>query len=407
VNVKNEKLSDVIALYMKAPRSYTGEDVVEIQSLGGEVVTEEILKTVLSGGAVLAERGEFTKRAVLSGKIDLAQAEAIIDLIEARTKNEIKEAALGASGEFSRKIKEVVEGLEEAIAKTAVFFDFPEDEEISENEILESIRAAKTKAEKIEKNFVFRRIDKYGIRIAITGRANVGKSSLLNALISEERAIVTARPGTTRDAIEEEMLIGEKRVIFTDTAGIRKAKGAPEKEGVARAKKKIAEADIVLVVSDISKKENEHDREIKKLAKKTKTIYIHNKIDLLNQAKQKEKTTKAAEKAPLGSEKNPILISAKNKTGLENILYAIEKAISELSEADLERKPSINFRQEAYIKKAIAELAEAEDALSKGLGIETIDVIIKQIREYLLGIVGEGVSEDVIDSVFERFCIGK
>jgi tRNA modification GTPase len=400
-------ISDAIVLYMKAPRSYTGEDVVEIQSVGGEKVAEEILRAVIAGGAVPAGPGEFTKRAVLSGKIDLAQAEAIIDLIEARTEREIREAASDAGGKFSEKIRSFAEGLETIIAKIAVYFDYPDEEEASEEEILSGIREAKRKAERLSQDFVFRKIDKFGVKIAIVGRANVGKSSLLNALLSEERAIVTERPGTTRDTIEEEMIIGGVRAILVDTAGIRSPKAASEKEGIARTKKKISEADIALIVRDISKEENADDKKIERLAAKKKKIAVYNKIDLLKKDPLKE-AKKAAEKSPEKlAREDAVFISAKKKQGLDNLLQAIEKNISSLSEADLENKPSINLRQEMLIRKAAAELAAAETALEKGAGVETVDVIIKQVREYLLEVVGESVSDDAIDSVFERFCIGK
>ncbi|MDR2458063.1 MAG: tRNA uridine-5-carboxymethylaminomethyl(34) synthesis GTPase MnmE [Clostridiales Family XIII bacterium] len=388
-NKASEEIDTVVILFFKAPHSYTGEDIVEIQGHGGELITEKILKEVLNNGARLAEGGEFTKRAVLNGKLDLIEAESINDLINAKTDSEIIEANKNINGDFSKKVKNIKKKLENILAEIIVFFDYPEDEEIEISELKIRLEKIKEKISELIKESKRKKIIKDGIKIAIIGKPNVGKSSVLNMLLSKNRAIVSKEKGTTRDSIEEEIILSGKRIIFIDTAGIRKGLSNIESEGIRRTKKIIKNADIILQVFDNSLPLSPEDEKIISLTKALKKINLINKSDLDN---------------IININEDSIKISAKKNSGREKIFDAIKLLIKDES---LYLKKTINTRIEILLYDAEKELSEAIRKITQNEGIEVVENNIKLAKEKMSEIIGENISEDMIEKIFEDFCIGK
>lgn len=403
VNPKTNKIIDeVLVSYFKNPKSYTAEDLCEINSHGGIVVVREILELCLQNGAELAEPGEFTKRAFLNGRIDLTQAEAIIDIINAKTSREAQESANQLEGYLSKKINEIKAKIMELMVDIEANIDYPEYdvEEVSNNRAEGKLIEVKKDLENLSKTFENGKILKDGIKIAIIGSPNAGKSSLLNSILKEERAIVTDIAGTTRDIIEEQVVIEGIPFKIVDTAGIRNARDKIEQIGIEKSKKAANEADVVIGVFDSSVELNDEDREILKLLQKKKSIIILNKIDL--------NIDKAGNSPEILQASSPVVrLSIKNGDNLDELYHELIKMFN-LNQINLGNELLItNVRHQELINKAIESTRMAIDDLNNDMPIDIISINIKQILEHLGEITGDNISEDIIKSIFSKFCLGK
>lgn len=398
----NNMIDEVLVSYFKAPKSYTSENMCEINSHGGNIILRKILELCLSNGAILAEPGEFTKRAFLNGRIDLTQAEAIIDLINAKSSKEAQESANQLEGYLSKKINEIRENLLDLMVNIEANIDYPEYdvEEVSYKNAEELLKGVKLDLEKLSKSFENGKIIKDGIKISIIGSPNAGKSSLLNRILKEDRAIVTDIEGTTRDLIEEQVIIEGIPFKIIDTAGIRDTDNKVEKIGIEKSKKVAEESDVVIAVFDNSKKLDKQDKEILNIIKNKKAIIILNKIDLKND--NPETLTEIQH-----SGKFIIKISAKNDIGIDEIYNELIRMFN-LNEIESNNDVLItNVRHQNLINKAIVATKESIEELKKMEPIDIVSIKIKEILEDLGEITGNNVSEDLIKSIFSKFCLGK
>ena len=398
----NEKIDEVLVSFFKNPKSYTREDMCEINSHGGMVIEKQILEQCLKNGAILAEPGEFTKRAFLNGRIDLSQAESIMDLINSKTEKESKASINQLQGDLSNKINEIRHDLLDIMADIEASIDYPEYdiEEVTNSKALGILNNTKNKLESLKDTFRSGKILKEGIKTAIIGRPNAGKSSLLNKILKEERAIVSEIEGTTRDTIEEFIKIKGIPLKIIDTAGIRKTSDKIEEIGVKKALDIAKDAELVLVILDNSKDLTEEDREILKLAESKKSIILLNKIDLKeNNLENSEELKKL--------NKRIIKISAKNGNGIEELYNEIENMF-QIKNLETDGEIIItNIRHKNQIEYAINNINEAINAVKNNLPIDIISISIKQTLEDLGKITGENVSKDIINEIFSKFCLGK
>lgn len=398
----NRIVDEVLVSYFKCPKSYTAENMCEINSHGGIVVLREILELCLKNGAELAKPGEFTERAFLNGRIDLTQAEAIIDIINAKSTREAQESANQLEGYLSRKINEIREKIMDIMVNIEANIDYPEYdvEEVSNKDAENKLKEIENELIKLSKTFENGKILKEGVKIAIIGSPNAGKSSLLNSMLKEERAIVTDIAGTTRDIIEEQISIEGIPFKVIDTAGIRDAKDKIEQIGIEKSKKAANEADVILAVFDSSVPLNDEDREILNLLKHKKSIIVLNKTDLKqivnNECKEIQDVNTEV-----------INISLKNNEGLERIYESLVKMFN-LNQINLDNELTItNIRHQELINKAIESTRKALNDLNNSMPIDIISINIKEILEHLGEITGDNVSEDIIKSIFAKFCLGK
>lgn len=398
----NEKIDEVLVSFFKNPKSYTREDMCEINSHGGMVVEKQILEQCLKNGAILAEPGEFTKRAFLNGRIDLSQAESIMDLINSKTEKESKASINQLQGDLSNKINEIRHDLLDIMADIEAQIDYPEYdlEEVTNSRALEVLKNTKNKLEALKDSFRSGKILKEGIKTAIIGRPNAGKSSLLNQILREERAIVSEIEGTTRDTIEEFITIKGIPLKIIDTAGIRQTVDKIEEIGVKKALEIAKEAELVLVILDNTKELTKEDKEILKIAENKNSIILLNKVDLKeNNLEENEEVKKINKKI--------IKISAKNGNGVEEIYNEIEKMFQiENLETDGEIIIT-NIRHKNQIENGLKNINEAIKAVNNNLPIDIISISIKQTLEDLGKITGANVSEDIINEIFSKFCLGK
>lgn len=401
--VENEEIIDeVLVSYFKAPRSYTTENMCEINTHGGNIVIRKILDLCLKNGANLAEPGEFTKRAFLNGRIDLLQAESVIDVINAKSEKEAKTGIKQLEGVLSRKIKEIKQEILDVMVNVDVSIDYPEYdvEDVTSSQISSMLHSVQNKLEILEKSFDNGKLIKEGIKTAIIGKPNAGKSSLLNAILKEDRAIVTEYEGTTRDTIEEFVNIEGVPLKLIDTAGIRDAKDEVEKIGIKKSKEIANDADLVIAIFDSSKELTVEDEEILNIIKNKKSIILLNKADLNsvlteNDAKFKEIT------------ENVIKISALNGVGLEKLYNLISKMFS-LEEINVDNDVIVtNLRHKNLISKAIENVKKAKNTVQENMPIDIIAIFIKDILEDLGNITGEVVTDDIINEIFSKFCLGK
>ena len=403
INPKNgETIDEVLVTKMKKPNTFTRENVVEINCHGGTVVVKRIMEQVISEGARPAEPGEFTKRAFLNGRIDLSQAEAVIDLINARTGESSRAAVAQLEGKLSRKLKDARAKLIELIAHIEVTVDYPEEdiEEITGQEVYSSLRIIDEKLQETLKSFEKGRIIREGIAAVIVGRPNVGKSSLLNELAGKSKAIVTDIPGTTMDIIEEYINIKGIPVRIIDTAGIRETEDVVEKIGVEMAKKAVEAADLVILMLDASQGIGLDDLEILNNSENKKIIILLNKIDIVDDVVVKELEERL---------KGHTLIktSVKQEIGIEDLEEHIAKMFLK-GEINNENDVLVtNVRHKDLLEKALKSIREAMDAHEGGMPLDCITIDIKNAAEYLGRITGESVSEEVMHQIFSRFCIGK
>ena len=400
--VENGKIIDeVLVSYFKAPKSYTTENMCEINSHGGNIVMKKILELCLKNGADLAEPGEFTKRAFLNGRIDLSQAESVIDIINAKSDREAKEGIKQLEGYLADEIRKIKSGILDVMTNIEVSIDYPEYDtpEVLEEELKEKLNDTLNKLIKLEKSFDNGKLIKEGIRTAIIGKPNAGKSSLLNAILKEERAIVTEYEGTTRDTIEEFVNINGIPLKLIDTAGIRNTENAVEKIGIERSIKYAKEADLVILIIDASKKLSNEDIEILGFVDPKKTIIILNKMDLEPKVDVNEKE--------ISKFQNIIKISALKKEGIEDLYEKIGNMFN-LNQINVDSDIVItNQRHKCQIEKAIKNLNLALESLEKNMPIDIVAISLKDVLSDLGEITGEEASEEIINEIFSRFCLGK
>lgn len=397
-----EILDEVLLTVMKAPKTYTKEDIIEINCHGGLSAVKRILELIIKNGARLAERGEFTKRAFLNGRIDLSRAEAVLDIINARTSYSHKAAINRLTGKLYQKIKSLRESLLEIIANIEASIDYPEYDEpfMLYSEIKSKILAFKQEIQNLLKTADTGKIINEGISTVILGRPNVGKSSVLNFLLDEDRAIVSDIAGTTRDILKENLNISGIYINIIDTAGIRNTEDKIEKAGVLRAKKYAQNADLILLVLDGSKEITKEDIDIISTIKNKKIIAIINKIDL------EQKIDEKSLENYIQSE-NIIKISAKKNIGLEDLINKIEQLFIE-NEINFDTDILIsNERNKESLINADKSISNAIDTLEKHMPIDLLSSDIMDSYSFLGEIIGESIGEDVIDKIFSEFCLGK
>lgn len=398
----DEIIDEVLVSYFVAPKSYTKENMCEINSHGGIVVENQILEECLKNGAVLAEPGEFTKRAFMNGRIDLSQAEAVIDIINSKTEKEMMVAQRHLEGSLSKKIKDIQGEILNLMADIEASIDYPEYdiEETTNKKINDTLNSVEEKLLKLKNSFENGKILKEGIKTAIIGKPNVGKSSLLNLILGENRAIVSDIEGTTRDTIEEYINIKGIPLKIVDTAGIRKTNDEVEKIGVERSINNISDAELIIALFDDSRAFDDQDQKILDLIEGKKTIILINKIDLgKNLIKENEKLKKF--------KNNIIEFSTINETGLDKLYNKIEE-LFKLNELDCENTEIItNNRHKQQILYALEDVAKGRESLETHMPVDITAICLKDVLERLAEITGENVSEDIINEIFKKFCLGK
>lgn len=392
-------VDEAVALVFKAPKSYTGEDVVEISCHGGLLVTKQVLRAALANGAVPAEAGEFTKRAFLNGKMDLTRAESVMNIISAKSE-QAKSAALNTlDGALYKKISEISLSLKKIAAQMAAWVDYPDEEidDLSDDKIKETLLTAKAELEKLIKSFDVGQIIIEGVETAIVGKPNVGKSTLMNLLSGCEKSIVTSVAGTTRDIVEETVTLGNNVLRLADTAGLHDTEDTVEKIGVDRTRQKLDRASLVLAVFDSSTEVDDEDMEIIKKCNGKNAVAIINKTDL-NTKFNAEKINKSFE--------NVVYLSAKDRNGIQELEKAIEKVLG-TADFDTSAATLMNERQLACCKAALQSIDEAISALEIGMTRDALNVNIDVAVESLDTLTGEKATESVVNEIFSQFCVGK
>ena len=397
-----EKIDEVLVSYFVAPRSYTKENMCEINSHGGFVVENRILEECIKNGAILAQPGEFTKRAFLNGRIDLSQAEAVIDVINSKTEKEMQIAQRQLEGSLSKKIKAMKNEVMDLMADIEASIDYPEYdvEETTNKKISETLNKLESELNKLEASFKNGKILKDGIKTAIVGKPNVGKSSLLNLILGENRAIVSNIEGTTRDTIEEYINIKGIPLKIVDTAGIRNTTNEIEQIGVKKSIDNINNAELIIAVFDDSRAFDKEDEKILDLIKNKKAIILINKVDLnKNLIKEKEEIKKS---------KNKIIeFSTIEEKGLDELYKTIEEMFKWKEKQNDNSEIITNNRQKQQIILAKKSLENAKNSVFSNMPIDITAICLKEILENLTLITGENISEEIINKIFEKFCLGK
>ena len=395
IKENNEVLDEVLVSVMKSPKTFTTEDVVEVNCHGGIATTKRILELFMRNGARLAEPGEFTKRAFLNGRIDLIEAESVMDLINSKTEVSRKMALNGVKGSISNRINELRNKLMDIIANIEVNIDYPEYEDIlvvTNNMISTNIKELKKEFKKVLKDAENGKLIKDGINTLIVGRPNVGKSSILNRLLDEEKAIVTDIAGTTRDIVEGTISIDGILLNIIDTAGIRDTDNVVEKIGVEKSLSLIDTADLVIVVLNNNEELSDDDRKILDATKDKKRIIFVNKVDLESKLKLD-------------------LDVVKGNTIEVNGLDALKDKIRELFNLDQIEKSDLNYlsnaREISTIKEVLSVINDIEESLNNNIEVDMIEIDIKRIWELLGNLIGKSYDDELIDNIFSRFCLGK
>ena len=401
-NFSGELIDEVMTVYFKAPYSYTAEDVVEIQCHGSMVSLRKILSLVLKNGARIAESGEFTKRAFLNGRLDLSQAEAVIDLIRAKSDKSFDVALNQLEGNFSKEIRKIRAELMNSLVNITVNIDYPDEdiEQLTFENLVSDLTSVRVKVEKMLQTSNTGRIMSEGLKISIIGKPNVGKSSLMNALLKETRAIVTSVPGTTRDTIEEMLTIRGIPVKLTDTAGIRHTEDIIEKIGIEKSKEAFNNADLIIFMADRSRVLDEEDFSILSHIGEKKAIVILNKTDL-PKAFDETEIEKLLPKAYI------IEASVANGEGIEELENVVENLVygGEVKQSD--SMMVTNVRHKNLLEEADSSLADAIEMAKACQPMELLEIDASRAYECLGAIIGEAVEEDIINEVFARFCLGK
>ena len=395
-----EGIDDVLVLPMLAPRSYTGEDIVEVHCHGGRVIAALALESAMSAGARSARPGEFTERAFLNGRLDLLQAEAVADMIAASSAAALRAAHRQLGGDLSGRVLEERDRILDTRALVEAHLDFPEEDLPSgvEEELRREILAAHERLGRLAASYDRGRLVRDGVRVVLVGRPNVGKSSLLNALLGRERALVSAEAGTTRDYLEEPLAIGDLEVLLYDTAGIRDGRSKVERAGVERSTERMQEADILVLVLDGSKPLQPADEEIWAQAQERPVVLVRNKADL----------PAAWTEAPFarGNRTEPIAISATEKTGLSALTAAIDGAAPTATVGDDELVVT-NLRHHDGLLKSVGHLQIASELLGNERELELVAAELQLACHCLDELVGRSDNEDVLDRIFSKFCLGK
>ncbi len=394
-----EIIDEVMVSIMKSPKTFTKEDIVEINSHGGVAVTNKVLEILLLEGARLAEPGEFTKRAFLNGRIDLVEAESIMDLIESKTETSRKLAISGMEGKVSNLVKNIIDNLVKVNANIEVNIDYPEYEDIeivTKEKIEEMSKYINKELTKLLNESENGKLIKDGINTLILGRPNVGKSSILNKLIEEDKAIVTSVAGTTRDIVEGQIRVNGILLNIIDTAGVRETEDIVEKIGVEKSLSLVNDADLIILVFNNNEKLTDEDKKLLEYTKEKKRIIVINKIDLENNL-------------DISNLKNEriVKVSALKDSGIENLKNEINDMFN-LEEINLGDFTYLsNSRQISLVKKAVEISKNLEDALNNDVPIDLLEIDIKEICEILGEIIGESYDDKLIDTLFSNFCLGK
>lgn len=394
-----EIIDEVMVSIMKSPKTFTKEDIVEINSHGGVAVTNKVLEILLLEGARLAEPGEFTKRAFLNGRIDLVEAESIMDLIESTTETSRKLAISGMEGKVSKLVKNIIDNLVKVNANIEVNIDYPEYEDIeivTKEKIEEMSKYINKELTKLLNESENGKLIKDGINTLILGRPNVGKSSILNKLIEEDKAIVTSVAGTTRDIVEGQIRVNGILLNIIDTAGVRETEDIVEKIGVEKSLSLVNDADLIILVFNNNEKLTDEDKKLLEYTKEKKRIIVINKIDLENNL-------------DISNLKNEriVKISALKDSGIESLKNEINDMFN-LEEINLGDFTYLsNSRQISLVKKAVEISKNLEDALNNDVPIDLLEIDIKEICEILGEIIGESYDDKLIDTLFSNFCLGK
>ena len=397
ITSNNEKIDEVLVSVMKAPKTFTREDIVEINCHGGIATTNKVLEVLLENGARLAEPGEFTKRAFLNGRIDLLEAEATMDLISSKAESARKISINTLTGETSNLIKNLRSELVKIISNIEVNIDYPEYEDIevlTNESILPDIKKFKEKLEEIIKKSEDSKVITEGIRGGIIGRPNVGKSSLLNSLLEEEKAIVTDVPGTTRDIVEGSLIVSGIPLNIIDTAGIRKTEDTVEKIGVEKSLKIIDTSDLLIYILNNNEEITEEEKEILEKTKNKKRIIVVNKIDLKTKLNKKLLDSY-------------IEISVKENIGIDKIKDEIKRLfnIGEISTNDMTYLS--NARSIALLKKSLNNINDAINEINNNNPIDIVELSLKESWNNLGEVIGETYTDELLDELFSRFCLGK
>ncbi len=399
---KGEKIDEVLVSVMRAPHTYTKEDVVEINCHGGMIPLRKTLELILRNGARLANPGEFTQRAFLNGRLDLSQAEAVLDIIRAKTEKAERLALSQLEGRLSKKIREIMDRITDICAYVEACIDFPEEEidSMTKDEMVSSIGWIRDKLLSISNSYEHGRLFREGASAAIVGKPNVGKSSLLNALLQKDRAIVTEIAGTTRDVIEDYLNINGLPLRIMDTAGIRESHDLAEIEGVRRSLRAIEQADIVLAVIDCSKPFDEADKEVITKVRDKRTVFVINKSDI-------ESPTFSLQ-PPAISLKPAVKVSALRGDGIDELKDAIySECIGNGRPSDPEGIIITNLRHRQSIDKAMSSINDAESALKRDEPLEVVALFLRESLDGLGEIIGMVSTEDILNRIFSEFCIGK
>ena len=398
-----EIIDEVLLSVMRGPKSFTAEDIIEISCHGGIVPLRRVLEVVLKSGARLAEPGEFSKRAFINGRLDLAQAESIIDIIRAKTDAGAKIAINQLSGKLSQRVRDLQDNVLGLLAKIEAMIDFPEDdipEESLEQMSLECNGLIK-EIDHLLDHAASGKVYREGLKTVIVGKPNVGKSSLLNALLQEQRAIVTDIPGTTRDIIEEVFSIKGIPLKLIDTAGLRETQDLVEKIGVEKSRELLSQADLVLLVLDAATGLSSEDVKVMDLIREKKVLILVNKIDIAENSIDSKALKEAINFSQV------IEISAQKEIGLDNLEEAIFSLVVEGKITAVESIFVSNTRHKHALERAKYHLFEANHALRQNIPADLVSIDLKSAWEMLGEITGNSVTEDLIDRIFSDFCIGK
>ena len=406
VGEDNRLIDEVICIFFKSPNSYTGQDVVEIHTHGGRIAPQLVISALINEGVRVAEPGEFSFRSYHNGKIDLIKAEGVASLISSQSEEAVFNSAVNISGEIRKKFNNIRDLGINLLAEIEARVDFPEDEvpEIDKERIIKNFDNLALDCHNILDRYSKGRMVINGLRVLILGEPNVGKSTLLNAILSENKAIVSSQPGTTRDILEADITFNGKRIVFSDTAGIRSTDEEVEMEGIKRAKDKVDFSDLIIILADF-------DSNWRKIVKtfefvpRGKRLLVGNKVDLSKNLKEcKEEIEREIDKLKLG---NIHLISAKEKIGVDTLLEEILSFFHDERDLDFQEGFITSDRQAELLKKALIMLANGKKAFLSSSPFELVSVDIREFLNLIGKITGEVTNEDIYDALFSKFCIGK